>query len=130
MNLKIQEFQLPPEQIWAFDETAVWSGAASLRTMVQPGCHDSTVLIKGDMSRDTLIIAANQAGETYHHFIEHTDSNPNAEESEYSRKRIRGAGVQEIKNFVEDFTEKYRDGGIIIQDNLNSHHKPKSNNCE
>jgi hypothetical protein len=61
INEEIQGFQIPPQQVWTTDETAVWNGAPCLRTLVDPETNDATVIVRGDMSRDTLMVAVNQA---------------------------------------------------------------------
>jgi hypothetical protein len=124
INIEIQEFQLSPQQVWAFDETGVTNGSPSLRTLVPPGSNDATIIVDGDMSRDTLIVAANQAGETFHMFIEHTDHNPEVGESEFARKRVHGAGIHELVEFSEGFTDQHPEGGILLQDNLKCHYNP------
>jgi hypothetical protein len=125
VNAMIQEFQLSPHHVWYFEETGVWNGAASLRTLVDPNTKDTKVCIEGDMTRDTLVVAINQDGSTFNMGVEHTDDNPDLDESPYARKRVHGAGLTEMINFATQFTAEHPEGGIIIQDNLRCHRNPK-----
>jgi hypothetical protein len=122
VNNKIREFLLPPEQVWCFDETGVWSGMQSLMTLVDPTTKDTRVKIIGNMARDSLILAVNQSGGWFSKFVEHTEDNPDFEEDEFARKRVHGVGLAEMIAFAKEFTEAHPEGGIMIQDNLRCHH--------